>query len=585
MLIACPKCQRKYQIDTSRIPAGGTTFTCWTCRASVPVMREGMETTPPEPPKPVSGPEAGVPGSAMRFFESLADEAKTRRTTAPLAKPEDEARAPEPPRHSGPLWPPRQPEPPRPAPQTRIQAAPVAAIATGAAIDFDASDNILDIPSFTSRTAAPAPVTDSILELPVSVTGSLPELEPEPEPEPEPEVLIVTPEESSAPRYEPEPPSDVVISYSIDESDAASVETGSALDAVDAALEAADVSPARTLAMESPAFPEPDPARTIAMFTPVAHRAEEPAELGSTTEPIPMAVQRRDEPIDSARTAAFASPRFDALANEEPAPPPAPEPPRTELPRPHMRPRPPRPTMPQATEPVAPPAPTTIPMPAVAAPAAKTPEPPSPPDPLFAAPALTPGQMGGDQATWVSPAVDAATPRRRGWALPAIAAALVLGVAGVVGAMFLLPQFSTRPGQPAAVSGGDGPQQAASTELAQSAPAPEPAAPQPTKQAPQSTAQEPAKTPPASTAPASGSGGYTLQVASNPDRAASDAVASELRGRGFDAYVVQAEIPGRGTWYRVRVGRFDSQAEAKAALQRLRSTGTGAGAIVTAYGG
>lgn len=62
-------------------------------------------------------------------------------------------------------------------------------------------------------------------------------------------------------------------------------------------------------------------------------------------------------------------------------------------------------------------------------------------------------------------------------------------------------------------------------------------------------------------------GEYTMQVISVPEEATADAFAAGLRARGHRAFVVSAEIEGRGTTYRVRVGPFATNAEAQAYRQ------------------
>jgi cell division septation protein DedD len=54
-------------------------------------------------------------------------------------------------------------------------------------------------------------------------------------------------------------------------------------------------------------------------------------------------------------------------------------------------------------------------------------------------------------------------------------------------------------------------------------------------------------------------GGYQLQVSSFRTQAEGEAFAEQLRARGHKAYVLEARVPGRGTWYRVRVGPFPTQ--------------------------
>jgi cell division septation protein DedD len=64
--------------------------------------------------------------------------------------------------------------------------------------------------------------------------------------------------------------------------------------------------------------------------------------------------------------------------------------------------------------------------------------------------------------------------------------------------------------------------------------------------------------------PAGHDGGYQLQVSSFRTQSEAQAFADQLRARGHKAYVVEAHVPERGTWYRVRVGPFGSQHAAAA---------------------
>jgi cell division septation protein DedD len=71
-------------------------------------------------------------------------------------------------------------------------------------------------------------------------------------------------------------------------------------------------------------------------------------------------------------------------------------------------------------------------------------------------------------------------------------------------------------------------------------------------------------TPPSPSAAAGYDGGYQLQVSSFRSQDEAHAFAEQLRGRGHRAHVLEASVPGRGTWYRVRVGPFASQQAAAA---------------------
>jgi cell division septation protein DedD len=57
-------------------------------------------------------------------------------------------------------------------------------------------------------------------------------------------------------------------------------------------------------------------------------------------------------------------------------------------------------------------------------------------------------------------------------------------------------------------------------------------------------------------------GGWQLQVSSFRTEAEADAFMQQLRARGHKAHVQRAEIPSRGTWYRVKIGPFATMNEA-----------------------
>ncbi len=69
--------------------------------------------------------------------------------------------------------------------------------------------------------------------------------------------------------------------------------------------------------------------------------------------------------------------------------------------------------------------------------------------------------------------------------------------------------------------------------------------------------------------PASGRGNWTVQAAPTRSREEADALLRRLRGRGYDASIV--EVPRDGaTWYRIRVGRYPTAGQATDVMQRLR---------------
>jgi cell division septation protein DedD len=54
-------------------------------------------------------------------------------------------------------------------------------------------------------------------------------------------------------------------------------------------------------------------------------------------------------------------------------------------------------------------------------------------------------------------------------------------------------------------------------------------------------------------------GDFTLQISAFQSRAEADRFSARLRDRGYAPYIVAAEVPRKGTWYRVRMGRFKTR--------------------------
>jgi len=66
---------------------------------------------------------------------------------------------------------------------------------------------------------------------------------------------------------------------------------------------------------------------------------------------------------------------------------------------------------------------------------------------------------------------------------------------------------------------------------------------------------------------------YTLNIASFRDKGKADRLVRELEEKGYEAFVEKADIPQKGTWYQVAVGRFSSRVEALAFAQGLNEKG------------
>jgi len=73
--------------------------------------------------------------------------------------------------------------------------------------------------------------------------------------------------------------------------------------------------------------------------------------------------------------------------------------------------------------------------------------------------------------------------------------------------------------------------------------------------------------------PAAAAGGkirYTIQFASYPEKNLAEAEVKKMKKQGYAAFVVAFE-QGKGTWYRVRLGRFTNRTDAEKLLREVKS--------------
>ena len=123
------------------------------------------------------------------------------------------------------------------------------------------------------------------------------------------------------------------------------------------------------------------------------------------------------------------------------------------------------------------------------------------------------------------------------------------------------------PSGPAAV-----PPEPTPTEAAVRVAPPEAVAPTPTAAPPPPTATVPPPPPPTPTPVAALRGTFQVQVQALSDEAAAERIVRDLGSRGYTARVSPAKI-GAQTLYRVRVGPFPTEEEARAAISRLKGQG------------
>ncbi len=90
-------------------------------------------------------------------------------------------------------------------------------------------------------------------------------------------------------------------------------------------------------------------------------------------------------------------------------------------------------------------------------------------------------------------------------------------------------------------------------------------APQPTPPPPKPKPSPP----PSPRTPAPTKGQFTIQVASMKDGAAAERIVANLKKDGYSAYLSRIVIPGKGLWFRVRVGSYPDRKKAASDMQRL----------------
>jgi cell division septation protein DedD len=78
-----------------------------------------------------------------------------------------------------------------------------------------------------------------------------------------------------------------------------------------------------------------------------------------------------------------------------------------------------------------------------------------------------------------------------------------------------------------------------------------------TQSHPSATAER--KLAPSETKGSGSKGAFTLQLSSTQNRTDANRFIEKLRGKGYAPFLTEAGVPGRGTWYRVRLGSFPSK--------------------------
>lgn len=66
---------------------------------------------------------------------------------------------------------------------------------------------------------------------------------------------------------------------------------------------------------------------------------------------------------------------------------------------------------------------------------------------------------------------------------------------------------------------------------------------------------------------------YTIQAASVKNEKDADQLVQKLKESGYPAYRAIGKVPGKGIWFRVRIGEYNSKIEARRTLDKLKKLG------------
>jgi len=79
---------------------------------------------------------------------------------------------------------------------------------------------------------------------------------------------------------------------------------------------------------------------------------------------------------------------------------------------------------------------------------------------------------------------------------------------------------------------------------------------------------------------------YSIQIRSYRDNRRAFMDVNQLGKLGYQAFIIKAEIPGKGIWYQVMLGKFQTKADAQAMLKRIKTVKGFSGArIIRVKGG
>jgi cell division protein FtsN len=93
------------------------------------------------------------------------------------------------------------------------------------------------------------------------------------------------------------------------------------------------------------------------------------------------------------------------------------------------------------------------------------------------------------------------------------------------------------------------------------------------------------RNPPAVEAALQGKGHFEVQVAAYRERLSAEQLVKKFAAQGFSPRVVVKELPGKGRWFRVIVGSFESRRAAQAAADQMAGKISGLKCVIRSTGG
>jgi cell division septation protein DedD len=64
---------------------------------------------------------------------------------------------------------------------------------------------------------------------------------------------------------------------------------------------------------------------------------------------------------------------------------------------------------------------------------------------------------------------------------------------------------------------------------------------------------------------------YTIQLSSHQEKQAAEDEVKKMKQSGYAAFIISSELPGKGTWYRVRLGSFAKKESAEKLRDQVRA--------------